>query len=206
MCPPDMYVQVHAESGGSRSILLEGVVSYTNQEISLLACDVLTSILLQLAEVIDLFWAPLSAMLVFQLYGNTLLSGVALLEELLPFTDIFPTATAGWVLQYTVIHMFPSVRPFAIPFTSSISLCLCICWCVLVVAGPIFVLLSVSPSDVFDNRHKRKPLYLSGFLYTFMFSFRPSIFHSSSECMYFPIRRGLELLVYQALRGLNASE
>ena len=118
-----MYVQVHAESGGSRSILLEGVVSYTNQEISLLACDVLTSILLQLAEVIDLFWAPLSAMLVFQLYGNTLLSGVALLEELLPFTDIFPTATAGWVLQYTVIHMFPSVLPFAIPFTLSISLC-----------------------------------------------------------------------------------
>lgn len=123
MCPPDMFVQVHAESGCSRSVLLEGVSFYTNQQISVLACDVLTSILLQLAEVIDLFWAPLSAMLVFQLYGNTLLSGVALLEELLPFTDIFPTATAGWFLQYTVIHMCPSVRPFAIPFTSSISLC-----------------------------------------------------------------------------------
>ena len=49
-----------------------------------------------------MFWAPLSALLVFQLYGNSLLSGVALVEELLPFTDIFPTATVGWILQYTV--------------------------------------------------------------------------------------------------------
>ena len=56
----------------------------------------------QLAEVLDVFWAPLSALLVFQLYGNSLLSGVALVEELLPFTDIFPTATVGWILQYTV--------------------------------------------------------------------------------------------------------
>jgi hypothetical protein len=56
----------------------------------------------QLAEVIDVFWAPLSALLVFQLYGSTLLSGVALVEELLPFTDIFPTATVGWILQNTV--------------------------------------------------------------------------------------------------------
>jgi hypothetical protein len=56
----------------------------------------------QLAEIMDVFWAPLSALLVFQLYGNSLLSGVALVEELLPFTDIFPTATVGWILQYTV--------------------------------------------------------------------------------------------------------
>ena len=56
----------------------------------------------QLAEMLDIFWAPLSALLVFQLYGNSLLSGVALIEELLPFTDIFPTATVGWILQYTV--------------------------------------------------------------------------------------------------------
>jgi len=54
-------------------------------------------------EVIDIFLAPLSAYLVFQLYRNILLSGVTLLEEFLPFTDIFPTTTAGWVLQYTVI-------------------------------------------------------------------------------------------------------
>jgi hypothetical protein len=62
----------------------------------------------QLAEIIDVFWAPLSALLVFQLYGSSLLSGVALVEELLPFTDIFPTATVGWILQHTV---FPRLLP-----------------------------------------------------------------------------------------------
>ena len=34
---------------------------------------------LQLAEMMDVFWAPLSALLVHQLYGSTLLSGVALI-------------------------------------------------------------------------------------------------------------------------------
>ena len=56
----------------------------------------------QLAEMLDVFWAPLSALLVFQLYGNTLLSGVAFVEEILPFTDIFPPATVAWILEYTV--------------------------------------------------------------------------------------------------------
>jgi|ERR1712166_143943 len=64
---------------------------------------ILTFLIPVIAEVMDVFWAPLSALLVFQLYGNTLLSGVALVEELLPFTDVFPTATVGWALQYTAI-------------------------------------------------------------------------------------------------------
>ncbi len=50
---------------------------------------------------------------------------------------------------------------------------------------PILVFLSVSSSDVLDNFYKRKPMYLSGFLYMFLLSFHPSIFHSSNECMYF---------------------
>ena len=60
-----------------------------------------------MVEVIDVFWAPLSALLVFQLYGSSLLSGVALVEEILPFTDIFPTATVGWILQNTVVCRLP---------------------------------------------------------------------------------------------------
>ena len=40
---------------------------------------------LQLAEMMDVFWAPLSALLVYQLYGNTLLSGVALIGCARPF-------------------------------------------------------------------------------------------------------------------------
>ena len=54
-----------------------------------------------LAEVIDLAWAPISAVLLYQLYGNSILSGVALLEEALPFTDIIPTATIGWLCEHT---------------------------------------------------------------------------------------------------------
>merc|ERR1712205_199952 len=64
---------------------------------------ILTFLIPVLAEVMDVFWAPLSALLVFQLYGSSLLSGVALVEELLPFTDIFPTATVGWILQHTAV-------------------------------------------------------------------------------------------------------
>ena len=56
-----------------------------------------------LAEVIDVFWAPLSALLIFQLYGSSLLSGIAVIEESLPFTDIIPTATIGWLCQFTVL-------------------------------------------------------------------------------------------------------
>ena len=70
--------------------------------VALTSSDFVLLFLAQLAEVIDVFWAPLSALLVFQLYGSSLLSGVALVEELLPFTDIFPTATVGWILQNTV--------------------------------------------------------------------------------------------------------
>ena len=56
-----------------------------------------------IAEFLDVFWAPLSSLLVFQLYGSSLLSGIALIEEGLPFTDIIPTATIGWLCQFTVL-------------------------------------------------------------------------------------------------------
>jgi len=52
-----------------------------------------------LGEAADVGWAPISALLVWYLFGNGLLSSVALVEELLPGTDIFPTATIGWILE-----------------------------------------------------------------------------------------------------------
>eukprot|EP00967_Tisochrysis_lutea_P117018 scaffold188933_cov25-Tisochrysis_lutea.AAC.1 len=55
------------------------------------------------AEGADLAWAPVSALLVHQLYGNGLLTGLAFCEELLPATDFIPTATIGWVLENTQI-------------------------------------------------------------------------------------------------------
>mmetsp|Transcript_34117 Transcript_34117/g.53200 ORF Transcript_34117/g.53200 Transcript_34117/m.53200 type:complete len:133 (+) Transcript_34117:59-457(+) len=56
-----------------------------------------------LAEFLDIFWAPLSSILIFQLYGSSLLTGIALIEEGLPFTDIIPTATIGWLCQFTFL-------------------------------------------------------------------------------------------------------
>ena len=49
----------------------------------------------------DLAWAPISAYLIYQLYGNGLISGLAFAEELLPGLDIIPTATIAWVLENT---------------------------------------------------------------------------------------------------------
>lgn len=49
----------------------------------------------------DLAWAPISALLIQQLYGNGLLTGLAFAEELLPGLDIIPTATIAWLLENT---------------------------------------------------------------------------------------------------------
>mmetsp|Transcript_67373 Transcript_67373/g.166407 ORF Transcript_67373/g.166407 Transcript_67373/m.166407 type:complete len:132 (+) Transcript_67373:42-437(+) len=59
-----------------------------------------------LGEFGDVFWAPISSLLIFQMYGNPLLSGIALLEEGLPFTDILPTATIGWLCEFTVLGVW----------------------------------------------------------------------------------------------------
>jgi hypothetical protein len=47
----------------------------------------------------DLAWAPASALLINYLYGNSFLTGLAFVEELLPGTDFIPTATIGWLLE-----------------------------------------------------------------------------------------------------------
>lgn len=41
----------------------------------------------------------MSALLIRQLYGSNVLGLVAFVEELLPFTDIIPTATLAFVLE-----------------------------------------------------------------------------------------------------------
>eukprot|EP00465_Bigelowiella_longifila_P012988 CAMPEP_0185258220 /NCGR_PEP_ID=MMETSP1359-20130426/7173_1 /TAXON_ID=552665 /ORGANISM="Bigelowiella longifila, Strain CCMP242" /LENGTH=207 /DNA_ID=CAMNT_0027843619 /DNA_START=26 /DNA_END=649 /DNA_ORIENTATION=- len=52
-----------------------------------------------LGETADVGWAPISAVLVQYLFGNGLLTSVSFLEELLPGTDIIPTATIAWILE-----------------------------------------------------------------------------------------------------------
>jgi len=56
-----------------------------------------------LGEVLDLAWAPISAAVFYRMFGRRM--GVfggafAFLEELLPGTDIIPTFTIAWLLQY----------------------------------------------------------------------------------------------------------
>ena len=53
-------------------------------------------------EGFDLAWAPISMTLVGALYDGVMpsLKYVALMEELLPFTDWVPSATVGWVKEY----------------------------------------------------------------------------------------------------------
>lgn len=53
-------------------------------------------------EGFDVAWAPISMMLVGAMYDESTpsLKYVALMEELLPFTDIVPSATVGWMKEF----------------------------------------------------------------------------------------------------------
>ena len=53
-------------------------------------------------EGFDLTWAPMSMILVGALYDEVMpnLKYIALIEELLPFTDFIPSATLGWVKEF----------------------------------------------------------------------------------------------------------
>lgn len=52
-------------------------------------------------ELFDAFWAPLSALLVFLLFGKKLSwASFTFIEELFPFTDLIPSATLAWYFRY----------------------------------------------------------------------------------------------------------
>jgi hypothetical protein len=53
-------------------------------------------------EGFDVAWAPISMVLVGAMYDESSphLKYVALMEELLPFTDIVPSATLGWMKEF----------------------------------------------------------------------------------------------------------
>lgn len=54
-----------------------------------------------LGELTDILEAPAAAVIMQKLYGSSLFTSVILIEELLPFTDLIPTATIAWLLEYT---------------------------------------------------------------------------------------------------------
>ncbi|CAM9822438.1 unnamed protein product [Chrysoparadoxa australica] len=54
-------------------------------------------------ELADVGWAPISAVLIWYLYGNGVIAGLGFAEEILPGFDIFPTATVAWFLENSAL-------------------------------------------------------------------------------------------------------
>jgi hypothetical protein len=64
-------------------------------------------------EITDVGWAPVQMILLMALYENDnskdsleWLKYVSFVEEIMPFTDIVPTATIGWFIQCGIPHWF----------------------------------------------------------------------------------------------------
>jgi len=53
-------------------------------------------------EAFDIGWAPIQTILIMAMYDETTpnLKYVSFIEEILPFTDVVPSATIGWVAQF----------------------------------------------------------------------------------------------------------
>ncbi len=58
------------------------------------------SSLLIITEVIDVFYAPISAVLIYLLYGKLAPAFIGFGEEILPLMDWIPTATLTWIYLY----------------------------------------------------------------------------------------------------------
>ncbi len=57
------------------------------------------------AEIIDVVWAPISALILAKMYKGTtgkIAGTLNFLEELLPETDIVPTFTLTWIYVYLI--------------------------------------------------------------------------------------------------------
>ena len=69
-----------------------------------------------IGEAGDIAWAPISAMMVKQMFNSNIWASINFIEEALPFMDIIPTATFAWAWKYwpfilTTLHRaIPSVR------------------------------------------------------------------------------------------------
>jgi len=72
----------------------------------LLACIIVDIIgmcsylILLLGEVVDLWWAPLCGFFLQYMFGSMLMTSFGAIEEVLPLTDLVPTATICWCLTY----------------------------------------------------------------------------------------------------------
>mmetsp|Transcript_56059 Transcript_56059/g.151208 ORF Transcript_56059/g.151208 Transcript_56059/m.151208 type:complete len:144 (-) Transcript_56059:305-736(-) len=67
-------------------------------------------LVLFLGELVDIYWAPIFFLFMQYMFGSMLMSSVGCLEELLPFTDIVPTATIAWCLAHCDWPAFEFLR------------------------------------------------------------------------------------------------
>lgn len=89
-----------------------GAVSTKNNKGTMLVLSLLFDVIGMLsyvipvfAEVTDLFWAPILALLLLTMFKGTagkLASIFGLIEELLPFVDVIPTFTITWFYTYVI--------------------------------------------------------------------------------------------------------
>lgn len=59
----------------------------------------------ELGEALDIIWAPLSSFILIKLYKNKVAKYMAIIgftEEILPFTDILPTFTITYIISLYV--------------------------------------------------------------------------------------------------------
>lgn len=54
-------------------------------------------------EAFDVTWAPIQTILLMAMYDDTMpsLKYISFMEEILPFTDLLPSGTLGWVREYS---------------------------------------------------------------------------------------------------------
>ena len=64
-------------------------------------------------EIVDVAWAPIQTVFIMALYDETSpnLKYLSFIEELLPFTDIVPSASIGWLAEYAVPWLLPPSPP-----------------------------------------------------------------------------------------------
>ena len=65
-------------------------------------------------EGFDLAWAPIQTIFIMALYEESMpsLKYVSFLEEILPFTDLLPSGTLGWVREFSPVFMSEGIKKF----------------------------------------------------------------------------------------------
>eukprot|EP00011_Vannellida_sp_DIVA3-517-6-12_P002207 CAMPEP_0114627530 /NCGR_PEP_ID=MMETSP0168-20121206/12347_1 /TAXON_ID=95228 ORGANISM="Vannella sp., Strain DIVA3 517/6/12" /NCGR_SAMPLE_ID=MMETSP0168 /ASSEMBLY_ACC=CAM_ASM_000044 /LENGTH=115 /DNA_ID=CAMNT_0001838873 /DNA_START=54 /DNA_END=398 /DNA_ORIENTATION=+ len=63
-----------------------------------------------LGEMVDVIWAPISAMIMQFIYGSPFFSCINFIEEISPGLDFLPTATIAWLYFYVVLRFLKKPR------------------------------------------------------------------------------------------------